>query len=122
MQVNTKFQIICTSKCISYKWSTYRKKEVLHSLPHLLQLCFSNLTVSQLHLLKKKDIMLSVTLYRALLMISLIYFSIVVDSQEVCNECDIIYLYQITDIKTYFFSKCYLYSLKMTVFIISFLC
>lgn len=41
--------------------------------------------------------MLYVTLRKALQMISFIYFSIVVDSQEVCNECDI-FSYQITDL------------------------
>lgn len=41
---------------------------------------------------KGKDAMLSVTLCRALLLISFIYFSIVVDSEEVCNECDIFFI------------------------------
>lgn len=42
--------------------------------------------------------MLFVTLRRALQMISFIYLNIVVDSQEVCNECDIFFSYQFIDL------------------------
>lgn len=55
------------------------------------------MTVSQVHVFKGKVTILFVTLCRALQMISFIYVSIVVDLQEVCNECDIFFNYQITD-------------------------
>lgn len=102
--------------CISYKYSAYRKKEVLHSWPHLLQLWFSNLTVSQLHLFKGKVTMLSLTLCRALIMTSFITSALLLNQirkKSVMSATFFIVIKLRNFEKSFFFSKCYLYSLNL---------